>query len=353
MLNRMATKNSKLKISKGKYSVYDLLDRAKKCQENYDYDMAKRYCKRAIEMEPDNVEVLENIGSIFMDFGDWDSAKEIFERCVNLSPETGYQKYMYLGQVNVAEDAVNLYNKGIEIMIKELNNLPENSEKSNELRRKISSALCSIVEMYMTDLCDEPNAEENCEKYITEAEKYCNTNFEVYQTMASVRMSQNRQDEAKELIIKSINLWKDLSVEDENYPEYPIRVNLAKLMLELHMNTEALSLLQSLLQEDDEIVEVSYLCGWCYYLLGEEPDENGKIDETVRKEAWEDARLCFINLINRFGLSSPDDQSVLNHSIELKNKITSIIGEISNAPEPTVEINDDDWEDIDNEMDLE
>jgi len=36
---------------------------------------------------------------------------------------------MYLGQVNVAEDAVNLYNKGIEIMIKELNNLPENSEK--------------------------------------------------------------------------------------------------------------------------------------------------------------------------------------------------------------------------------
>ena len=74
----MATKNSKLKISKGKYSVYDLLDRAKKCQENYDYDMAKRYCKRAIEMEPDNVEVLENIGSIFMDFGDWDSAQEVF-----------------------------------------------------------------------------------------------------------------------------------------------------------------------------------------------------------------------------------------------------------------------------------
>jgi len=64
------------------------------------------------------------------------------------------------------------------------------------------------------------------------------------------------------------------------------------------MNTEALSLLQSLLQEDDEIVEVSYLCGWCYYLLGEEPDENGKIDETVRKEAWEDARLCFINVEN-------------------------------------------------------
>jgi len=30
--------------------------------------------------------------------------------------------------------------------------------------------------------------------------------------MASVRMSQNREEEAKELIIKSINLWKDLSV---------------------------------------------------------------------------------------------------------------------------------------------
>jgi len=73
----MATRNSKLKISKGKYSVYDLLERAKSCQENYDYDMASRYCKRAIEMEPDNVEVLENIGSLYMDFGDWDSAKEV------------------------------------------------------------------------------------------------------------------------------------------------------------------------------------------------------------------------------------------------------------------------------------
>jgi len=37
----------------------------------------------------------------------------------------------------------------------------------------------------------------------------------------------------------------------------------------------------------------------------------------------------------------------------LKNKITSVIGEISNVPEPNVEINDDDWEDIDNEMELE
>jgi len=37
----------------------------------------------------------------------------------------------------------------------------------------------------------------------------------------------------------------------------------------------------------------------------------------------------------------------------LKNKITSVIGEISNVPEPTFEINEDEWEDIDNEMELE
>jgi len=72
-----APKNSKIKMSKGKYSVYDLIDRARKCQEDYDYEMAQRYCKRAIEMEPENVEVLEIIGSIYMDFGDWDTAKEV------------------------------------------------------------------------------------------------------------------------------------------------------------------------------------------------------------------------------------------------------------------------------------
>jgi len=36
---------------------------------------------------------------------------------------------MYLGQVNVAEEAVNFFNKGIELMIKELNTLPANSDK--------------------------------------------------------------------------------------------------------------------------------------------------------------------------------------------------------------------------------
>jgi len=36
---------------------------------------------------------------------------------------------MYLGQVNVAEDAVNFFQKGIELMIKKLNTLPANSEK--------------------------------------------------------------------------------------------------------------------------------------------------------------------------------------------------------------------------------
>lgn len=156
-----------------------------------------------------------------------------------------------------------------------------------------------------------------------------------------------------------MSLWQNLKNGDENFPQYPIRVNLTKLLIELHMLDEALILLQNLLQEDDEIVETNYLTGWCYYLMGEEPDDNGIIDEAAKKEAWDDARLCFTNvekLIKRFGLNTPDDQSILQHSLELKDKITKEIGEeISTQVEANINISDDMWENIDEEngMDIE
>ncbi len=62
-------------------------------------------------------------------------------------PEDGYSKYMYLGQLSIGTQAVHYFEKGIAIMEKELS-----LNDDVELRRQISSALCSLTEMYMTDL---------------------------------------------------------------------------------------------------------------------------------------------------------------------------------------------------------
>lgn len=151
-------------------------------------------------------------------------------------------------------------------------------------RRQLCSAHCSIAELYLTDLCDEPDAENNCEKelesalnldkissefYLTESKNNTQNNDEnkldppppdALQTMANLRMSQSRPKDALDCILKAydrmkvgceamstlVGLGKDGEVEAENnaqelvevdaasnLPGYEFRCQTAKLFLEI------------------------------------------------------------------------------------------------------------------------
>jgi hypothetical protein len=52
----------------------------------------------------------------------------------------------------------------------------------------------------MTDLCDEPNAEQNCELSLKEALKMDSHNIDALQSLANLRMIRNKDDEARELL---------------------------------------------------------------------------------------------------------------------------------------------------------
>lgn len=56
----------------------------------------------------------------------------------------------------------------------------------------------------------DPAAESNCEELLKSALQVDPENTEALQTLASVRMSQQRPDEAKELLEKAWLSWKDL-----------------------------------------------------------------------------------------------------------------------------------------------
>lgn len=58
---------------------------------------------------------------------------------------------MYLGQLSVEKEAINNFQKGVDLMVKERNKLPADSEEAKILASKISSALCSMTEIYLTD----------------------------------------------------------------------------------------------------------------------------------------------------------------------------------------------------------
>lgn len=114
------------------------------------------------------------------------------------------------------------------------------------------------------------------------------TNAEVYQLLASVRLSQQRNEEAAQILEQSINFWIEKEVGDPTIPNYDARLALIKLLLEVGMVQHAFVVLERLQKENDQVVDLWYLYGWTYYCMGE--DETVQEDE--RLAHWEDARDC-------------------------------------------------------------
>ena len=61
-------------------------------------------------------------------------------------------------------------------------------------------------------------------------------------------------------------------------------------MIELSQYTKALNVLEILQKENDEILDLWYLYGLCYFLMGQDSQ-----NEQDRLSHWDDARDCLIN----------------------------------------------------------
>jgi hypothetical protein len=180
-------------------------------------------------------------------------------------------------------------------------------------RQKLASAQVTVAELYLTDLCFEENAEAECEAYVTQALQFSTSNdgeplIDALQTAASLRLSQQRKPEARNLILRAYQkmqvgceaLSKLVGLGDSTskskraveltevdaanqLPSVEFRSQTAKLLLECGAGDEAngddchaaaIHVLGSLLAENDEIPEVWYLLGCAFH--GSKNLENAK-----------------------------------------------------------------------------
>ena len=171
---------------------------------------------------------------------------------------------------------------------------------------------------------------------------------ECLQTMASVRISQLRQDDARAALSRSLELWKDLPPEDARIPDFASRVSLARLLMEVQMETEALAVLDRMVLEDDQSVETWYLGGWCQYLLGKKMQESSSTDAPQGENA-QSALLSSRGWLKRslqlYDALDYEDNKLKEHTLEL-------VREIEHELKDVIE-NMDDEEDAGNEDDLE
>ncbi|CAG8497987.1 12947_t:CDS:2, partial [Ambispora leptoticha] len=166
----------------------------------------------------------------------------------------------------------------------------------------------------------EPDAESRCESYLNRAIEIDENNPEVYQVLASVRLSQQRNEDAKIALENSINLWINAEPDNAIMPTYAARISLVKLLLELSQYNRALTVLEGLQKEDDEMIELWYLYGWSYYCMGEDAS-----NDEEKSSNWEDARDCLNTckqLSNRF---ESEDDGIRQHTQELLQTINAFL----------------------------
>lgn len=204
----------------------------------------------------------------------------------------------------------------------------------------------------------EEDAESRCESLITEALMVNPNAPEVLQTLASIRISQQRMDDARAALSRSLNIWKDLSPEDPTVPEFAIRISLSRLLMEVGMELEALEVLERLILEDDQSVEAWYLGGWCLQLLAEKK-EAPKDEEAETEESPESKRLASLvasrewlkQSLKLYDLIQYEDERLKEHAIELIQEMNKELGEDMDDDSNAEDGEDGEWNDIEAESD--
>jgi len=331
-----------------------------------DHESATKLAERVLETTGKDgdfeLAALNLLGLAYIEMGDVDLARPKLLRAVEIDADGsmdesvggGAEKFLWLAQISEegGRDSVNWYEKGAAVLRRQIQSLSEKQKRTEvddaaleEKRQGLAGVLCAVAEVYMTDLSWEEDAEQRCEALVTEATMVCPESPETWQTVANVRISQQRVDEAKTALKRSMELWQDLPVGDLKVPEFATRISLARLLMEVEVEAVAMEVLERLVGEDDESVETWYLGGWCQYIQGEkEHKKKGADAETLRKEAWTSSRRWLRQCLKLFKVQDYEDDRLGEHAKELIAEIDKVLG-----PLPEGEEDDDDeaWEDDD------
>ncbi|KAJ8145650.1 hypothetical protein OY671_001270 [Metschnikowia pulcherrima] len=196
-----------------------------------------------VSQHPENVSLLQVFGEALLEANDVETAYAVLSKATELDPEAklGVEKFLYLGQIIGGSDGCSLLNIAIQRLQDQLQSVHDNTGGNDpvlqELSRsyptsevlalylikKLNQAIFAEIEIWMTDLCMEPEAEAECDKLISHSLALDDTNPEAYSLLASIRISQQRQADAEEALNKAWELFaqrkQDLEVQQNQEGE--------------------------------------------------------------------------------------------------------------------------------------
>lgn len=289
----------------------DLVSRARQCVDTFELPLALKFYERALDVAPDDCEVLDATGELLVRLGEPERAVPVLRRSIELQPNEGYAKYMNLGQFLSGAEALSCYEQGLALMDAHAevlkarragsSKLSKKAARANddelvELQQQMCAAHCAIAEVrarasirgpsacplrashcqpaglltgltpppglhavcwqvFLTDLCDEPDAEQRCESAVQHAlslgESSPAAQAEALQALANLRLTQSRREEARTALTQVASLTAAAvdSGDLAKLPTHEFRTTTGKLLLEAEMPDAACDVLEQLLLE--------------------------------------------------------------------------------------------------------
>ncbi|KOH01003.1 Acl4p DI49_0349 [Saccharomyces eubayanus] len=241
--------------------------------------------KSSLKKENANNVILNEVyAEAYLDNGQVEKAYPILARACELDSEGqvgGPNKFFTMGQIIGGQDGVSIITRGI-VSISSI----AGDKLTNDQVEKIVGGLLSMIEIWMTDLCMEQNAEEQCEELIQRAMELTDGKSpETWSTLGSIRISQQKFGEAYEAFSQA---WKffDLrkqeigdGINENNSVAQTIGLqsefvdllqpflSLAKMCLEVGAYEVALKVITAVRDIDEDNIEGYYLEGFTYYLM--------------------------------------------------------------------------------------
>jgi len=315
------------------YGIEELLEKASGLLDECQFELAEKFCQRALEISGDHPQALEMSANLLLERGEVEKAQHCLGRAITVQPEIGSSKYLTAAQLFSGAESRDLYCKGIELL------LSDQSKDPSDTSSQVSNAYVAISELYMSDLCDAPEAESEAAKFISLAIEADSSNPEAWQSEASYKLIVGDVEGAKTSIHKSLDLWLPQHTEfiesgkgEETQLSYNSRLGTVKLLLDLEMFDEATQICDALLEEDDEVVAPWYLLGWLNYLR-EDQDYWGNVRHYLKKAQQ-------VQVMN-----PTDDDAMIQHITEILGEIGDDISEdLSTVPSEDLSLEEGDHE---------
>lgn len=225
-----------------------LYNKAQELADRFEYELAIKFCKKALEIDNKNFECLHMLSSLFIELGDLELSIQTYQQLIHLYPDD-HMAYIALAELL---SSIEYYEKGLQIFL--LHKNPDNLTLCN--------IYCSLAELYL--IAEEKEKLEQATHYLELAERYRHDDPQISYLKAQLATSQDRP---KEEIIHYLDHCLALLSDSSNQSDssYDMRFEISKLLFSFENDDNAVEsairTLYDLLAEQDDDPDVCFLLG--------------------------------------------------------------------------------------------